>query len=124
MTLLERDQWCTQVWCPFHRLRPLHQVEGLSETSEQASLLYADGISYSAGTMVTLTDDQGNVLLEATAIKVFEAVTISTSDMVNGESYTLTVGSDEVDFTINSIVTMLGSGGMTWPGGGGLPPRP
>lgn len=99
-------------------------VEPLSETSEQASLLYADGISYSAGTTVTLTDDQGTVLLEADAIKYFEAVTISTPDMVDGESYTLKVGTDEVDFTISSTVTILGSGGMTGPGGGGLPPRP
>lgn len=98
-------------------------VEPLSDTSDQASLLYADGISYTAGTMVTLTDENGNVLLEAQGIKYFEAVTMSTPNMVAGESYTLTVGTDVIDFTINSTVTILGSGGTTRPTGG-FPPRP
>ena len=53
----------------------------------------------SAGTEVTLTDSNGNVILDVTPNLSFAVVILSSPDLVSGESYTLTVGtaSEEVE---------------------------
>jgi len=88
-------------------------LQSLSEESTQNSLVYANGETFDVGTMVTLTDSEDNVVLEIQAIKDIEAVVISCEEMVNGESFTLTVGSETYDFTITSTITSLGAGAGT-----------
>jgi hypothetical protein len=96
-------------------------VQTLSNSSTQASLMLADMSSYTSDTTVTLTDEIGNIIIEVESIKYFEAVTISSPAMVEGQSYTLTVGTDQYEFTISDIITTLGSGGTSQTGG--FPPR-
>lgn len=48
----------------------------------------------SAGTEVTLTDSSGNVILDVTPDLSFAAVILSSPELMSGESYTLTVGTD------------------------------
>jgi len=98
-------------------------LQSLSNTSTQNSLTYADGESYKAGTVVSLKDEDGNIIIEIEAIKAFEAVVISSEEMTTGDTYTFKVGSDSFEFTISSIVTTLGSG-STITEGGFRPPRP
>ena len=93
---------------------------GLSTTSTQMSLLYADGETFDTGTTITLTDADGTKIVEIDALKSFEAVVISCEEMLFGEDYTLEVGNDSFDFTISSTVTSLGSGAST---SQGTPPR-
>jgi len=97
-------------------------LQSLSESSEQNSLVYADGESFNSGTTIALLDADGNTIISIDAIKTFEAVVISSEDMILGNTYTLEVGNDSFEFTINSSVTSIGSGGNVE--GGGLPPRP
>ena len=49
--------------------------------------------------------------------KKFNSVVISTSDMKQGETYTLTVGDQSSTFTLDDITYSEGSGGMQRPGG-------
>ena len=48
----------------------------------------------SAGTEVTLTDSSGNVILDVTPDLSFAVVILSSPELMSGESYTLTVGTD------------------------------
>ena len=49
--------------------------------------------------------------------KKFNSVVISTSDMKQGDNYTLTVGDQSSTFTLDDITYSEGSGGMQRPGG-------
>lgn len=57
--------------------------------------------SQSAGTAVTLADQEGNTLITCTPEESFQVVILSSPDLVSGETYTVTVGkaSAEVEAT-------------------------
>jgi|GEM_PF-4077979 len=65
--------------------------------------------SISGGTLLA-SGSSGTVLAAWTAEKTFSSVTISTSDMAVGESYTLSVGSDSQTIEISSVSTSNASG--------------
>ncbi len=60
--------------------------------SEQGVITVKVG-NQSAGTTVTLTDQEGNTIISHTPELSYAIVIISTPDIVSGETYTLTVGS-------------------------------
>ena len=53
----------------------------------------------SAGTQITLTDAQGNVLVSYAPALSFAVVILSTPDMVSGQEYTVTVGTSSATVT-------------------------
>ncbi len=55
----------------------------------------------SAGTTITLTDKNGNVIISYAPELSFQVIIISTPDMKSGEKYTITVGSQSGDFEAN-----------------------
>lgn len=95
-------------------------MHSLSSSSSQPSLLYADSTNYSAGTVITLTDEEGNTLVQIESVKSFAGIVLSTPDMEMNQTYTLSLDNDSYEFTISSIVTNLGTGGATQP----MPGRP
>lgn len=97
-------------------------AQGFSDTSSQYSLLYNFTSSLAAGTEVTLKDESGNVILTYTPDKEYQSVVISTSDLKEGSTYTLTCGSQTADIELTDIATSAGaSGGMGGMGGHGGP---
>ena len=68
--------------------------------SEQGVIALSVG-SQAAGTRILLTDAKGVVVAECTPALNFAIVIISTPDMVKGESYTITVGSQSGTFEAN-----------------------
>ncbi len=66
--------------------------------NEQA-VITVTGANASAGTELTLTDSDGNVIVSATPVNSYQAVIISTPELVSGESYTLTIGSESAEVT-------------------------
>ena len=70
-----------------------------------------------AGETITLTDSNGNKLLTYKAAKKFGSVLISTSDMKQGETYTLTAGDQTSTFAMEDVTYSEGSGGMYGSGG-------
>ena len=52
-----------------------------------------------AGTEITLTDSEGNTILSASPDLEYQVIILSSPDIVQGESYTLTVGSSSKEFT-------------------------
>lgn len=84
--------------------------------ASQGTMLLNTG-SQSQGTVIRVTDTSGNVILETTADSSYQTVLISSPDIVNGSSYTVTAG------TYSEIITLTdnlyGSSGMGFGGFGG-----
>ncbi len=65
--------------------------------SEQGVIAVKVG-SQSAGTQITLTDKDGNIIISHAPELSFQVVILSTPEMVSGETYTITIGSQSNDF--------------------------
>ena len=57
--------------------------------------------SQEAGTQITLTDKNGNVLISRTPELPFAVIILSSPELVKGETYTLTVGAQSAEMTAN-----------------------
>ena len=92
-------------------------AQGFEDESTQCSALVNFDEWVDAGETITLTDSDGKEVLSYRVDKKFNSVVISTSDMKQGETYTLTVGDQSSTFTLDDITYSEGSGGMQRPGG-------
>ena len=92
-------------------------AQGFGDESTQCSALVNFDEWVDAGETITLTDSDGKEVLSYKVDKKFNSVVISTSDMKQGETYTLTVGDQSSTFTLDDITYSGGSGGMQRPGG-------
>lgn len=91
-------------------------AQGFGDESTQCSALVNFDEWIDAGETITLTDSNGNKLLTYKADKKFDSVLISTSDMKQGETYTLTAGDQTSTFAMEDVTYSEGSGGMQRPG--------
>lgn len=96
-------------------------AQGFSDTSTQCSLLYNLTSSCEVGTEIQLTDASGATRLAYTPPKTYQSVVISTPDLEQGSTYTLTCGSQIVEIPLIGVVTSNGQTGMGGPGQGGRP---
>lgn len=78
-------------------------LELISDYSEQASIMYTLDSSKQSGTSVTLSDESGEELLSYTPSKTFSTVVFSSDSIVEGGTYTLTVGDDEYTIKMDSM---------------------
>jgi hypothetical protein len=92
-------------------------AQGFGDESTQCSALVNFDEWVDAGETITLTDSDGKEVLSYRVDKKFNSVVISTSDMKQGGTYTLTVGDQSSTFTLDDITYSEGSGGMQRPGG-------
>ena len=92
-------------------------AQGFGDESTQCSALVNFDEWIDAGETITLTDSDGKEVLSYKADKKFNSVVISTSDMKQGDNYTLTVGDQSSTFILDDITYSEGSGGMQRPGG-------
>ena len=78
-------------------------AQNFSAASTQGAIMLKPG-TQSAGTQVTLTDASGTVLLSCTAEQSFACVILSHPSIVQGGSYTLTIGSSSTAIAMSSTV--------------------
>lgn len=95
-------------------------AQGFSDTSTQCSILNNLSSSCEAGTEITLTDEDANVVAAFTPGKQYQSVIISTPELTRDKTYTLTCGNQTADLALSSIVTSNGQQ-MGGPGMGGNP---
>lgn len=89
-------------------------------SAEQGLIAVSTG-NQSAGSTVTLKSSSGDVIAEVTPDLDYAVVYISTEDMAQGETYTLTAGSFSESITLSDIMYSTLSGGMRGSFGGGGP---
>nr|WP_320023949.1 carbohydrate-binding domain-containing protein [uncultured Acetobacterium sp.] len=96
-------------------------AQSFSESSTQASLLYNLTSTCAAGTEIKLTDASGKTVVSFTPDKTYQSVVISSPELVQGSTYTLTCGSQTVEIPLTAMVTSNGQTGMGGPGQEGGP---
>lgn len=95
--------------------------EGFGDSSTQYSVLHDLGSTVSANEKLTITDSDGKEILSFTPTKTWQSVVFTSADLKEGETYTITAGSQSETVTIDGIVTS-NSTGMSFGGGhGGAP---
>lgn len=93
--------------------------EGFGDNSTQYSVLHDLGSTVSANEKLTITDSDGNEILSFTPTKTWQSVVFTSADLKEGETYTITAGSQSETVTINGIVTSNSSGKSFGKGHGG-----
>lgn len=78
-------------------------AENFGSTSTQCAFLVTMN-SFGAGETITITDSQGNVLYTGVTVKSANSVVFSSADLVVGETYTVTIGSNSATVTQSSTV--------------------
>jgi hypothetical protein len=95
---------------------------GFGAGSTQGSILYTLANGQPAGTNVSLLNASGMVIAEITPAKDFQALNISTPDLLTGGSYTLRVGSAEYAIAMDTLAYSNGGAGGFGPGAGNFGP--
>lgn len=93
---------------------------GMAESFSSADqgLIAVSVGNQSAGSTVTLKDEAGNVIAETTPELDYAVVYISTEDMAQGSTYTLTAGSYSESITLSDNIYSNLAGGMGGMGAG------
>ena len=89
-------------------------AEGFDSTSTQASILYNTSAAEEAGTTLTVTDADDNVLLSWEVPCSFSSALISCPEMKVGGTYTVSAGRTSEEITLEGVSTTYGDsqGGM------------
>ena len=90
-------------------------AQGMGSNSTQCSMLVNLSETIAAGSVISLKDSSGNVLISWTSPKQFSSVVISTAELAQGSTYALVTGDTQTDVTLSSVATTSGSAGF---GGG------
>lgn len=93
-------------------------------TDQQQNAVAWGGASIAAGDEIALCDDSGTVLARVQAVRTAQWIYISTPEIRQGTSYTVSAGSSSETVTAQSGLTSIGTlsggmGGMGGPGGMG-----
>lgn len=95
--------------------------EGFGDNSTQYSVLHDLGSTVSANEKLTITDSDGKEILSFTPTKTWQSVVFTSADLKEGETYTITAGSQSETVTIDGIVTSNSKGMSFGRGHGGGP---
>lgn len=90
-------------------------------TDAEQGLIAVSVGDQSAGSSVKLTNSNGDVIAEVTPELDYAVVYVSTQDMAQGDTYTLTAGTYSESITLSDIMYSTLSGGMRGSFGGGGP---
>lgn len=90
-------------------------AQGMGSNSTQCSMLVNLSETIAAGSVISLKDSSGNVLISWTSPKQFSSVVISTAELAQGSTYTLVTGDTQTEVTLSSVATTSGKAGF---GGG------
>lgn len=92
-------------------------AQNFGESSTQGAMMVSIS-GNSENSVITLTDQNGNNLVECTMEKTFDCVVISCPEIQQGETYTVSVGDTSTEVTMDSLI--YGSGGNMGGAGGNM----
>ena len=104
-------------------------AQTFGSTSTQCSICWTMDTAVSAGETLTLTDASGRKIVTYTPEKTWRCVVISTPELKQGETYTLSAAGQSESITLTDVSTANQAGGVFrlggFPGGqGGSMPTP
>ncbi len=74
------------------------------KNSPMQGVIRAETGSQSAGTNITITDENGNELLSFTPEKSYGTITVSHPDIKQGSNYIITAGNDVINISMDSLL--------------------
>ncbi|MCD7954536.1 MAG: carbohydrate-binding domain-containing protein [Lachnospiraceae bacterium] len=86
-------------------------AETFSGSSEQYSFMLTLSANYTAGSTITISDADGNVLFEHTSERTFSSVIFSSPELEEGGTYQITIDGDTAEITLTSV-----AGSYSWSG--------
>jgi hypothetical protein len=86
-------------------------AQNFSDTSTQFAFLVNFDQTIPGGETLTVTDSAGQEIATCTLTKSYQCAVISAPGLKQGETYTVTAGSQKQDVTLDSVITG-GGGGM------------
>lgn len=89
-------------------------AEAFSEDSSQVSILL--NLEETVSGEVSIKDANGNVIASYTPSKSYNSIVVSSSELIEGETYTITTGGTETEITVDGMSVVEGEVGMN--GGG------
>ncbi len=89
-------------------------AEAFSEDSSQVSILL--NLEETVSGEISVADASGNVIVSYTPSKSYNSIVVSSSELVEGETYTITTGGTETEITVDGMSVVEGEVGMN--GGG------
>jgi hypothetical protein len=92
-------------------------AQNFSNSSTQCAFLVNFSGTRTGGEKLTVTDSEGNEIVSFTPEKAYQCAVVSSPNLKQGETYTVTAGDSSTDVTLDDIITG-GGGGM--PGGFGM----
>ena len=92
-------------------------AESFDTSSTQASILYNTDTTTEAGTTLAIKDSDGNVLLSWEVPCSFSSALISCPEMEVGGTYTVVVGGNTEEITLNEVAASYGDGQSGMHGG-------
>lgn len=92
-------------------------LQAFSEESTQPVLIICYDGKKDAGTEITVTDGEQNVMAAVTPGKEFTSFIFSSPELTEGETYQIVTGDEKNEMTITGIVNQSGSAAGNMPGG-------
>ena len=93
-------------------------AEAFSEDSSQVSILL--NLEETVSGEVSIKDANGNVIASYTPSKSYNSIIVSSAELVEGETYTVSAGGTDTEITVDGISVTEGETGMTGGGRGGM----
>ena len=87
-------------------------AENFSSDSSVVSVLYNLDSTYTKGSIITITDSEGNALFVTSSVKSFNSILFASDKLEVGDTVTIQIDDDSFTYSIEDTISSYGSAGM------------
>lgn len=87
-------------------------TQNITSTSTQNAILINLTNNHNSNNKIIISDSEGNIIFEWNSKKNFNSILFSSSDLLKNQNYNYSIGSENGNFTINSVANSVGQSGM------------
>ncbi len=80
-------------------------AQGFAESSKQCSILHSFDSVINGGEEIALRDENGSIIAKFTPSKAYQSVVVTSPELKQGRTYTLSAGTQSAELTLDSVVT-------------------
>lgn len=99
----------------FAAFGPSQMAQNFSTNSPQGSIMISVA-PQTAGSSVSLKNDSGKEIFSFQPEKAYDCIIISSSEIIQGETYTITAGTSDISFTMDNLIYSSGGDMNGFPG--------
>lgn len=87
-------------------------AQNITSTSTQNAILINLTNNHNSNDKIIISDSEGNIIFEWNSKKNFNSILFSSSDLLKNQNYNYSIGSENGNFTINSVASSVGQSGI------------